>query len=211
MKKVLVTQRLDQNHSYYEIRQGLDIKLTEYIYACGFMPIIVPFIKDVAEFIKQTKPAGLILSGGNDLTQINPINNLSIIRDNLELQTIQICDDLQIPILGICRGMQLILSVFDQKFKPLKDHVATRHSIKLKNNSLLSHYLSGQYVVNSYHNYGLLNCTNKCIEILGRCEHDNSIESIKHKTKNIYGIMWHPEREKKFDENMLHLFKKVFD
>ena len=40
----------------------------------------------------------------------------------------------------------------------------------------------------------------KNLSILHRCFNDNSIESFKHNKHKILGIMWHPEREKKFKD-----------
>jgi len=39
---------------------------------------------------------------------------------------------------------------------------------------------------------------------------DNQIEGIKHIEKNINGIMWHPERSKKFMEDDIILIKNIF-
>ena len=51
-------------------------------------------------------------------------------------------------------------------------------------------------------------------DIIATSENDNCIEMIKHKNKNIFGIMWHPEREenlKNFDRILVeNVFNLVF-
>ena len=40
-------------------------------------------------------------------------------------------------------------------------------------------------------------------------EDDNSVEFFKHKYKNIYGIMWHPERFEKISATHQKFLKKI--
>ena len=53
------------------------------------------------------------------------------------------------------------------------------------------------------------NKTSKDIVALAKSD-DGIVEAIKHKNKEIYGIMWHPEREKPFNNLDKSLLKIIF-
>ena len=62
--------------------------------------------------------------------------------------------------------------------------------------------------VNSYHNQGIkISGLSKEFKILGL--RSDIVELIKHKTKNILGIQWHPERENR-DQELTDLILKNF-
>ena len=62
----------------------------------------------------------------------------------------------------------------------------------------------------SYHNYKIYNL-GKNLNNEGIALNDSTCEFFKHKSKKMYGIMWHPEREKKFktfDKKLIKDFLK---
>lgn len=69
-------------------------------------------------------------------------------------------------------------------------------------------YWKKKTTVKCYHNYTIQKCPQE-FEILSICK-DKSIESIKSKKEKILGIMWHPEREKKFNSFNKKIFKNFF-
>ena len=54
---------------------------------------------------------GFILSGGNDLSSLSNSKNISFERDKTEFALLQYANDQSIPVLGVCRGFQ-IMNVF---------------------------------------------------------------------------------------------------
>jgi GMP synthase-like glutamine amidotransferase len=89
-----------------------------------------------------------------------------------------------IPLLGICSGMQVIALQFGAK--PVKKKEIGMTKIKsIKKNILFT----GDFEAYELHGNGLSNLNQ--FEILAKSE--NTPQAIKHKTKNIYGIMFHPE------------------
>ena len=54
--------------------------------------------------------------------------------------------------------------------------------------------------VNSFHNFGipLKKMSNK-LKVIA-IDKDDNVEVFKHRKKNIYGFMWHPERNKTYRE-----------
>ncbi|MDL0101984.1 gamma-glutamyl-CDP-amidate hydrolase [Campylobacter felis] len=188
-----ISQRLLLNESYYELREALALDWGEFFRENlkPFLPLPLSYEVDFKTYAPHLK--GVILSGGNDLSSLNQ-NELSLKRDAYESEIIAYCLKKNLPLLGICRGAQMIAQHFNSTLKPCQNHVGI-HSILTK---------KGAFEVNSFHNF--------CIESLGEdlktlaVAKDESIEAFRHKKKRIYGIMWHIEREKGLGESAI--FKK---
>ncbi len=88
------------------------------------------------------------------------------------------------PILGICAGMQTIALVFKEYLTPCLQIGMTENKT-LKTNPLFQ----GDFKAYALHNYSVGNCQN--FETLA--ESTKCIQAIKHKQKNIYGVLFHPE------------------
>lgn len=209
MKKIAITQRLIENTSYFEIRDCLDTNWTTLFKALNIIPIILPTNYPIENFINNgINIDGLILSGGNDLNAFNS-NMLSEQRDSYELELVAFFVKNKIPILGICRGMQLLSHHFGATFEINKKHAGSRHKLIAEENSKYYSILKEIKEVNSYHNYCIKEISDK-FEISAKSE-DNLIEAIEHKELPIFAQMWHSEREKDFNEFELAIFRKVFD
>lgn len=132
----------------------------------------------------------LIIPGGNDVSNVL---KTSKIRNIIEKNLIKICFKKKIPILGICRGAQLLNKSFGGKISKIKKHMRTRHNIFFTNREIIKkNFLN----VNSFHNDGIKkNDLSKSFKVLASDKHNN-IEMFISNNKKIIGTMWHPEREK---------------
>jgi gamma-glutamyl-gamma-aminobutyrate hydrolase PuuD len=81
--------------------------------AAGGIPVLLPPVPDIAEAIGRLD--GLMLSGGGDIDParygaepVTEITNVREERDTAELALLTAAMSLQLPVLGICRGMQVI-------------------------------------------------------------------------------------------------------
>ena len=132
----------------------------------------------------------LIIPGGNNVS--NTLNT-SKIRNSIEINLIKICFKKKIPILGICRGAQLLNKSFGGKIKKVKKHMRTRHNISFINKEIVKKELLN---VNSFHNDGIKkNDLSKVFKMLAS-DKDENVEMFISKDKKIIGTLWHPEREK---------------
>ncbi|MBW6451300.1 MAG: hypothetical protein K0B02_01040 [DPANN group archaeon] len=156
--------------------------------AYEFIQPIVSVIKDKTDFrvlqyseIKDKdidKTDKIILSGANlkDNRFIDDIDKFSWITNYDK------------PMLGICAGMEIIALVFGSTLKPCTEIGLVEVNTKKKNS-----LFSGKFNAYSLHSYSVIPSTN--FDILA--ESKNCVHAIKHKTKDIYGLMFHPEVKNK--------------
>ena len=128
---IAISQRLDENPSYAEVRQGLD-KQWGALFGVGrllegFLPLPLSYEVDFEVYRLGLGLAlsGVILSGGNDLGAFaRPASlELSRLRDAYEARIIEACLRHKIPLLGICRGAQMLAWHFGSEIEACGGHV----------------------------------------------------------------------------------------
>ena len=200
MKIIAISQRVHKIHEYGELRDELDNRLFKFVNKLGFLPVPIPNFKKknnadfktLLSWLNSIKPSGIILSGGEDIGQFK-------YRDQIEFKLLNWAVKNKTPIIGICRGMQIIGHWAKVKTIKVKNHVGARHIII---SSINKNY---KRKVNSFHNLALSKCP-KNFKVNFRSL-DGVIESIEWRKKKIFGCMWHPEREKQFDKHDISKFK----
>ncbi len=207
MKKIAITQRLIVHNDYFEIREALDINYCKLLFSCGFIPIVLPYEVDFNYYFKEFDIKGVFLTGGNDL-YVCSSDKLSFKRDLYEKNLLKYCIDEDIPVFGICRGMQLIADYFKCDFKKINGHINRNHSLIINEDSLYIEELKKINIVNSYHNFAI-NSLSKHLKVSANSD-DGEIEAIEHKRYRIFAQMWHPERNKPFNEDEINLIKEFF-
>lgn len=201
-----VSQRVDSVAGRDEIRDSVDQKLLQWIVTAGFLPVTVPNILSIAEdseepmldkWLLAIQPSGLLLSGGNDIGEYPT-------RDATERALLTWAAENRVPVIGICRGMQLMASWAGVDLVKVAGHVRTRHELQVSN--LVDEWPSD---VNSFHNWALSACPAN-FDIAAKAE-DGSIEAIKHKVLPWEAWMWHPERENTFQHKDIVRLRKLFN
>lgn len=197
--KVLVgiTQRVDKVAGRAEYRDALDQRVVEWVNIAGFQPVPVPnALVDNAytsqhvehptlkEWLLTIRPSALLLSGGNDVGECPQ-------RDATERHLLSWAAGNRVPVLGICRGLQMIAVWAGAALTRVKNHVKVHHRLVV-----LAQANEWPKSVNSYHNWGLAYCPNG-FEAVAWAE-DGVIEAIRHAKLSWEGWMWHPEREAQF-------------
>ena len=163
----------------------------------------------VAEYLPQvsTDYDGLILCGGNDIDpkyyqqEIGGSVNIDAPRDAIEFALLKAFVDAGKPVLGICRGHQLINIYFGGSLHqdiPEKDlHASNQnfditHGVTAKDNSVLHNLYGSPFTVNSYHHQAIDRLGENLVATA--YWNDQYIEAIEHKSLPILGVQWHPER-----------------
>lgn len=179
---ILISQREEKNKHGDRI-DSLESNYIEYL-SDRFTVIPVPNNLDAAKKLFNLAE-GIILTGGGDIDE-HPNRN------KVENELIKLSIEKNIPLLGICRGFQLINQYFGGNLSRVDNHVRVKHKIKLTN----PHKDEEHKKVNSYHNYGITkeNLADD-LEVHSVSEGDEVIESFYHKKYKIKGVQWHPERD----------------
>ncbi len=206
MKHIAVSQRVDVIEKYNERRDAIDQRWTDLMIACGLWPVLVPNnLKSVDMISIDSGISGFILTGGNSITRYG---GNSPERDQVEVLLLEYSIENKLPILGVCRGMQLIQDYFGVTLKPVSGHVAVRHKVEANPESRMYRELAQLSSVNAYHNLGAVSSV-KELRISSKSK-DGIVMSVEHIKYPIYGQMWHSEREDPFIKAELDLFKKIF-
>jgi putative glutamine amidotransferase len=194
---VAVTQRVSIVPSYGERRDCLDQAWTKFLTACGLLPVLLPNVADAAlALCESIAIAGLVLTGGNDLACLG---GDAPERDALEDTLLDLAERRELPVLGVCRGMQVIQRRFDIPLHRVEGHVTQHQAIRI-------HGEPGE--VNSYHHFAAFG-TCAPLEIWAVAD-DGAVEAVRHSARPVTGIMWHPERCVPFAQADIALFRRVF-
>ena len=189
----------------------------------GGVPLIIPPVADLHVIINTLQRIdGLILSGGGDYNPLwageepSPLlHGINQERDNAELLITRLAYNRQIPILGICRGIQTLAmalggrvaqdlsevrghggtEVRDIKHSQDADRSEPTHSVTIEPDSTLAEiyksYLS-PLCVNSFHHQAVSDSGTK-FRVVATAP-DGIVEAMESSEyKPILGVQWHPE------------------
>jgi len=195
-RRIGISMRIVQAAGYVEPRDALSQQWA------GFMAQVLPEAhwlpipnlggQKMATFCTQWDLNGLILSGGDDIGH-------SPVRDESELALLDWAEQRHAPVLGICRGMQLMCLRAGVEVIPVQGHVRTRH--------VLSGERGGE--VNSFHAWA----PDRCPPGFRPLAHapDGALEAVAHDTLRWEGWMWHPERETLVDKLDVQRLQRIFE
>jgi len=203
MKPVLITQRVDTIDHYHETRDALDQKWTAFLETVELYPIIVPNKAELLRYYLNENIAGIVLSGGSSTVKYG---GNSIERDTLEERLLNWAIEIEKPVLGVCRGCQVILDYFHIPLIKVNAHVAISHDVNIQAGKYFS---SGRKIVNSFHTLSTKVC--KAPLKIQAISADGCVEAVEHETLPIIGLMWHPERHSPFEDNDLKIVNALFN
>ncbi|MFV0421121.1 gamma-glutamyl-gamma-aminobutyrate hydrolase family protein [Oleidesulfovibrio sp.] len=152
-------------------------------------------LSDVTKWFDGFSFTGLILTGGEDWSVFPH-------RDSTEGVLFAKAMRDGLPILGVCRGMQIINRFLGGTDLHVPDHVAVRHSVMLTTEEVQK--------VNSFHARGITDNTLAPALLATALASDGTVEAFEHCTAPVYGMMWHPEREAKPHPNDIKLFRQFW-
>lgn len=199
--------------------EGIDATLREVYYkqivSAGGTPVLIPPVADNDVLLSTLDTLdAIVLSGGGDFNPlwageqpVPQLHNINNERDLPELLLTRYAFDRQMPMLGICRGIQtLAMSLgghVEQDIKPSPtlikhsqtSHQSTQtHSVNIKPGTMLSEIFDGEdtIYVNSFHHQAVDNPGNHMRT--AAMAPDGTIEAIESsEQKPIIGVQWHPE------------------
>ena len=196
--------------------EGMDATLRYAYYnkviEAGGIPVIIPPVSDRHVIVGTLDSLdGLILSGGGDYNPLwsgeepSPrLHNINSKRDLPELLITRLAYNRQIPMLGICRGIQTLAVALDGhvaqdiasptiKHSQDADRGEVTHSVTLHKNSEICRLYGTQNIfVNSFHHQAVSDAGQRFW--VTATAPDGTIEAIEStEQKSIMGVQWHPE------------------
>lgn len=194
MKNIFITQR--ESILSNENSDHLDKRWIFFMEKCEMLPILIPNNKDIFDYyISGFRCDGIILSGGGNIYSLGGNKT----RDDIETLLIEYSIKKNVPLIGVCRGMQKIQDYHGIALEKVSGNVETKQEI----------FINGKiHEVNSFHDYGAFQ-NNDDFEVWGKGK-DKVIKAIKHKKFKISGIMWHPERISPIRKFDLDFFREFF-
>ncbi len=194
-------------------RQYVSDAYIQAVLCAGGIPILLPVIADQEAIAEQAAMIdGLLLSGGGDvqpqLFAEEPVAQLGTVfpeRDAQELELVKLAMTSAKPILGICRGCQLLNIALGgniyQHLSPDEAYVQhdqrspghyAGHTVLLANGSKLAGLWGDTIMTNSFHHQAVKAPAPEC-RISARTK-DGVVEAIEHETATfVVGVQWHPE------------------
>ena len=192
----------------------------ESVLQAGGIPMVLPPYDDAAALCQTLdKVDGILLSGGGDINPLllgeEPVPGLHGIcpqRDEMELLLVREAYNRQLPILGICRGIQVLVAALGGTLyqdlntqyseAPLVKHdqdldrAYASHTVRLEDGSTLSRLFPEAkkkgLPVNSFHHQAV-QTPGPLLHITAKAT-DGVIEAVEsNEFKSIIGVQWHPE------------------
>ena len=199
--------------NYGELACKLNEGYYKSIWRAGGVPVIIPPIADTDVLINTLEHIdGLLLTGGADFNPLyageepSPrLGGINAERDLPELLIAQLAYNRQIPMLGICRGIQTLAMALGGKVQQDISDVAQirhsqdadrsepTHSVTIEPDSTLFNiYNKEKLFVNSFHHQAVCDPGER-FRVTARSA-DGIIEAIESREyKSIIGVQWHPE------------------
>jgi putative glutamine amidotransferase len=192
---------------------------TDAVYAAGGQPVVLPVTADPPSGL-LARMDGLMLSGGGDLDPSmygeppDPtVYGVRVERDRFETALYRQAIDLRLPVLAICRGMQLVNvlrgGTLIQQIEPKQSHWQSNpshepsHPVTVTPGSRLAGAMGVEADVNSYHHQGLAQI-GKDLDVTAMC--GPVIEAVEATDADVLAIQWHPEHMAPVDEKQHALF-----
>ena len=206
--------------------QYIQLDYIEFVRLGGGLPVLIPLMADPIE-IKNlaARIDGIILTGGGDLDpelwNEENTHSMDVVRrrDDSEIALVLAMRELHKPILGVCRGHQILnvalggslyqdipSQIPDVLGHPIKDLKEQFHQTQLTRKSSLSEIFNGDTIRTNSSHHQAVRDTGEGLEIVAKAS-DGVVEAIQRFDDYCtIGVQWHPERMRT-DDNMISLVK----
>ncbi len=205
---------------------------TDSIIRADGIPLIFPICNNENVVKKMVESVdGVLLSGGSDIhpflfneEPIKEIGTISQERDFLDFKVLQYAVEMKKPVLGICRGHQVINVFFSGNiYQDISSQTSSQikhaqsahtnlatHKINIKKDSFLYDIFGDSAEINSFHHQAIKDVADK-FDVIAT-SNDGIIEAIEYKGDEfIVGTQWHPEKMTESNEKMQEIFNRFVE
>ncbi len=194
--RIGITMRVVSAKAYSESRDALSQDWSNFM-AFALPEIIWLPIPNLGigstSFAQEWALDGLILSGGDDLGKTPK-------RDLTEKNLLEYFMNQELPVFGVCRGLQYMQSYFKGRIRAdeSNNHVRLRHPVKIICNIDNIRSAGTEHLTNSFHD-NIINVKDVPDPLVPfAISADGTVEGIICRDFSLLAIMWHPERESPF-------------
>lgn len=197
------------------------------VLAAGGIPVSLPNIpkEEISRLVDRLD--GIVFTGGPDIDPSfmgeEPIPELGVtnrIRDIFEIAVVRTAVAKHVPILGICRGAQIIdVSLGGSVYQDLKSQYPGKvlkhrqsapgdqptHFVSVDHDSKLFKTVGDNVFVNSRHHQAI-KAVPEGLRIVAQAP-DGVIEAIENDDASVQAVQWHPENMWQHDSRQLAIFK----
>lgn len=185
--RIALTMRVTEATEYVESRDSISHDWLTRLYAWNATPLLVPNIgAQAALCLDDLRADILILTGGDDIGR-------TPVRDATEKFLLDHALATGLPVLGVCRGMQMINTCLGGKLCPVEGHAAASHLVSFI--EAWTALYGAEAEVNSYHETAIPADGVAPGLIITATDGDGHVEGFRHSDQRVAGVMWHPERK----------------
>jgi len=169
--------KVEGKHSVVLIDCGVKYSIIRNLLKRGISVVRVPYDFSAKE-VMEYKPSGVFLSNGPGDPK-NCVKTIVAVRELVE----------KVPLMGICLGAQILaLSLGGDTYKLKYGH-------RSQNQPALDLQTNRCYITTQNHGYAIANESIKKtpLEAWFVNPNDKTVEGVKHKSKPVFAVQWHPE------------------
>ncbi len=183
----------------------IDLYMADYarsVLRAGGLPIHLPLDADPADYLDLVD--GLVFTGGADVDPAsygaaNTDSSFESIRDSYEFALLDAALEADLPVLGICRGLQLLnVHVGGSLHQDVPEHArydvdpaARTHTISIESASRLNLMFGSSIEVNSLH-HQTVDALGDGLSVVARAA-DGTVEAVEMPGRDVVAVQWHPE------------------